>query len=311
MGGSRRKKPVTIRGPGFAQRRGLEVDDLETLRSDTKEDAFDDLIEDWNNKIMAFAVVDISQVNFSPTGAEVQLKGPIFDSPRGKSFKSSKYFNLSDRYTLVFGELDCSCFTFVNSMISNHVDSSQLDFEFKKDLAGPAVSDEDLRTAGFVGFTLRAYLNPTTATYAKLTILLFPLNMEQLLSQNPLAVSPYFPGISFAAPEIPFLPHFNDLLDGEPCGLPFLPALISEAPFNEDDRPATAELIGSMAALLRTVAVPEAKAGISQTAARWEEIRLQGEPALKQSQAELLSPDQDQAPPPPGGRLRPLISFGY
>ena len=73
MGGSRKKKPVTILGPGFSQNRLLEVENIEALRSESREDAFEDLIEEWNGKIMAFTLIDISQMNFSPTGAKVQL----------------------------------------------------------------------------------------------------------------------------------------------------------------------------------------------------------------------------------------------
>ena len=180
--GPRKKKPATIRGPGFNQDRQLDAEDLELLRTDTKEEAFDNLLDEWNGKITAFVLIEISQVNFSPTNSEVQLMGPIFDAPRGKSFKSAKYFELTDRFTLVFQELDCSAFTFVNGLASNHVDSSQLDFEFRHELAGPAISDETLRDAGFRGFTLRAFLAPTTSNHAKLSILLYPLNLEDLVA---------------------------------------------------------------------------------------------------------------------------------
>ena len=82
------------------------------------EEAFDTLVDEWNEKILAFVAIEISQTNFSPVRGEIQLKGPIFDGME-HPFKSSKLFQLTNKYTIVFGKLECSAFTFVNGTVSN------------------------------------------------------------------------------------------------------------------------------------------------------------------------------------------------
>ena len=263
------------------------------------EEAFDTLVDEWNEKILAFVAIEISQTNFSPVRGEIQLKGPIFDG-KDHPFKSSKLFQLTNKYTIVFGKLECSAFTFVNGTVSNFLDSAEVDFEFRDENKKP-VSEEALEAAGYQGFALRAFLLPTTPTYAKLSILLYHVGLDDLLNQNPKAVAPHFPGVLLVSHEIPFLPTHRDFFGDAYCGLPFTPALISEAEFTEEDRPATEELIASLSALMRNVFIPEARLSVSHSAPRWAAILEKGEDALRKEAPVLIWPDPISTQTAPGG----------
>ena len=295
--------PSTIQSKWFAKKAVLSVKDLELIRAESIEEAFDSLIGDsWNGGICSYLTVDISQNNQVPVSSNFVIKGPIFDN-KEKAFKTSKFFNLGSPGYLVFANLDCSLFQFHNGLTSNYVDSSEIPFEYRLEKDSDSLPIEDVE--GYPGFCLRASAYPTEANWVRLTILLFPKDVDALLDTCDSVTSPAWPGVTFASELIPLDPSPGDFFSGPSRGLPVVPALISEAPFTEEAFPSTTAIIASVSATLRAVTIPESKSNFSQLGPRWANIVSEGNNALKPGVPDLLWPEPAQPMEVPPGSQYP------
>ena len=296
--------PTTIQSKWFTKKSPLNLNDLENIRADSPEDSFDVLFGDrWNGGIVSYLTVDISQNNQTPIGSNFYLKGPIFQD-KEKLFKSPKFFTIDEQFYLAFSNLDCSIFEFHNGLVSNYVDSTEISFELRKEKHSESFEPEDL--TGYPGFSLRAFASPVEANWARLSILLYPADVDSLLELCDAASSPWWPGIPIFSELIPLGPSPGDFFTGPSRGLAVVPALISAAGFTEASRPTTTAILGSVSATLRAVSTPETKTNVTQLHPRWNSIKAEGESALKSSIPDLLWPEPEFPMTAPQGRHHPL-----
>ena len=294
--------PTAIQNAWFERTAPLSTDDLEGIRANTEDEAFDLLIGDhWNGGIISYLTIDISQNNQTPVGSSFNLKGNIF-ADKEKIFKSTKFFNLTEPLYISFSNLDCMAFNFHNSgLVSNYVDSSEFSFEFRKEKQSEEFPLEDV--TDFPGFSLRAYAAPTEANWVRLTIHLYPLDVDSLLEYCDSTISPWWPGVSFFSELIPLNPAPTGFFDGPSRGLAVVPALVSAAPFSDDSKPTTTAIIASISATLRTACFPESKTNVTQLLPRWTSIKSEGANALKTFSPDLLWPEPALPLEPPQGRI--------
>ena len=302
MGRPKRKKPAEIRSELFTKEHSLNSRDLECVRSETEEEAFNLLVPGWTGKIIAYMGLYLKPDNLSASEVVIITKGFLFeDQPRVHA--ASKFFNLKTPLQVVFSTLDCGKFTFNASLTSDLVDSSNFDFWFRVNRDSDPLGDAEAKAAGFKGFALRAFLQPTsitTNTWLRLTVVLFPAAKDQLIADNPAANSPLFPGISLFSQEIQMAPRTTDLFPGKRTGLPILPALISSTPFSDAAYLPTDLIIGYVAATLRDVTVPNCALHAGNLSHQWATIARDGAEALRPTSSDILwpaAPSQPEATP--------------
>ena len=242
--------------------------------------------------------------NTQPDNAEVVLKGSIFrDSSR--VLGASKFFELNSPLQFVLGALNCGKFRFNNTLVSEPVDSAHFPFWFRVNRDSEALSLEEVTEKGFKGFTLRAYLAPssiTNHTWMRLTILLFPAPLTSFLDNNPHASSPYFPGITIFSDLIALGPRTKDLFPDKKIGSPIVPGIISSEPFTENTaHPTTASLAACISAVLRSAYTPNAHMTANSLLAKWTTIRTDGESALTITPLAVIWPEADNPVEPPEG----------
>ena len=298
MGRPKRKKVVEIRNDGFNKRDELNARDLESIRTETEEEAFSVLIPGWQGKIISYITLYLRPDNITADRTFLVLKGLIFDE-EPIILGATRFFELSSPLQFVIRDLDCGKFSFANSLVSDYVDGENFDFWFRKDRNSDKLSLEEATTAGFQGFALRAFLSPTSitsCTWLRLTICLYPATRDTLLAENQMAASPLFPGISIFSKEIPLAPKASDLFPNKEAGLPVMPALISCSPFEEGFYPSTSSIIFYVASTLRAVSIPNCSLNVSNLLNNWQKLRLEGSSALRETAQEVCWP---AAPPPP------------
>ena len=125
----------------------------------------------------------------------------------------------------------------------------------------------------YLSFTVRAFVIPTGDTYAKISLLLFPLPKDMLITNHPQSGNPCFPGITLFSGEFPLLPRSTERPLLKKWGCPLAPDLIPSADLEDAaNTPRTPLLRSAIAQVLRKVIRPDAKLNNANLIARWNEI---------------------------------------
>lgn len=207
-----------------------------------------------------------------------------------KVISGNKIWSFEEPLSLKISGLDCGIFKFSGQLTSELLDHSKVGYSFSKK-KGEQVDLEGIQGAGFNGFCLRAYIVPTASTKANLWIVIYPGSAEDLTTEYGGATNPRWPGILLSKSEIKLGPVYNSIFD-EACGTPVLPAIILGSPLSSVAVvPATKELVGRQAALLRTAIIPETKSSRSAMIERWEQIQEEGDRQFKKNTVDPIWPD--------------------
>ena len=168
---------------------------------------------------------------------------------------------------------NATIFNFEDSLTSDLIDSSGVPHSFSN---GESILEEyQLEELGITGFCLRAVIMPTQETFAKISLVLLPLPLEELLNTHPLAENPLFPAISLSSlGEFAMGPPAAGLQRQNPWGFPFWPLLVTPTDFSSaPNLPSGTDLRACMGAILRKTCKPEAKNGPAALLKRWEEVK--------------------------------------
>ena len=270
------------------------------MRAETISEAFDLIVSNWRGKLIGFIALILKPDNSGLADVQLVLKGDMF-ADNHKLLGASKFFEFNAPLQLVIESMDCANLVFNNSLVSDYLDSSQLKFHFKKDRTSPALTAIEALAAGFRGFSVRAYLQPTAEARLKISVSLYPSSLVELQESHPLVGSPYFPGISLGFITFPFPPKCREIFVDGNYGLPILPALISEIPFMPGNpHPSTSQLIAAIAATMRNVHIPTTSLNRGNLLPLWESLKTSRDTGLKITKADLVWPmpqderDQDE-----------------
>lgn len=266
----RRLPPAISAASGFDSPRDLSTDDFALLTCEDKENIPLVLLQgaNWNRGAVCTFLISLSPDNNRVSTAELHTFGSLFTE---KSVNVATYWPSALATSLSISIPDLSVFNF-NGLISNYVNSSEVGFLFSKD--GEPLTRDLLQENGVSEFCLRAYIYPTSTTYARLQLLLYPFS-EAELALNPLYLDERFPGMQFYSYEVPMSPSpaFSPLR--QPWGFPVVPAICPGSPWDENSSgPSGANLRLALSSLLRTARLPEVKMKRSGLLSRIQEIQL-------------------------------------
>lgn len=301
-----KKGPTVISGKEFDSGDELTLETVSSWRVDSHDRAAETLLNEWDGSIIGLLGVTLSGDNRAIHNSTFLLQGTLYHTP--KVVQANKFWKLpqNTEHEVIFSDIPCSLFKFTNSMVSNLVDSTDIEYSIRPVGKHPMVGTE-LDDISFRGFALRAYIWPTHPNWAKITVLLYPLPKDKLLAAHPLSVHAAFPGITAFSHTFPLGPP---TLPGKKYGFPFTPAITPGASFGEfPNHPPAEEFIATTSALLRKTTYPEIKINHVHLQKRWEELSRPGSnPSSLKSQAlTLVWPSPIVSVPVSQGRLVALF----
>ena len=292
--------PPLIRSEAFIGTDDLTWNDLEALRVGNRNEAADKLISNWSGGLVGMTFFILSNDSRKVSDVEFGLVGQLYeDAP--KAISTNKFFPGSNA-KLVLQDLDMAVFKFRNSLSSNIVDCSELNYSYKQHLQGPDLTPDAARDLGLGGFSLRAHILPTLENYAKVELVCFPLPAEALLDQHPLAKDPRFPGIQLTAVgQIIIEPGQGDIIGERSWGQPTLPAMIRATPFTSNSPlPPSSLLRQAFGALFCSASKPTLKQNCKFLLEQWALIQTEGVEALKTLPLDVAWPPPQAAFPQQG-----------
>ena len=301
---SNKRKPTPIAGEGFRNSCSLTHADIKKLIVNTPEDA-SSLFPGWERGVAIGLVCHLSNDNQKISNCTPIVLGDMFPHPNQRKLVSlNAAWQKLPNLQISLGTIDCANFKFKTGMVSDFIDSAELDFYFISD--GNRLSDADCQANDLFGFCVRLHIVPSTQEYAKLFLVMYPDPLADLIAGNPLAEDGRFPGLKLHSGEYPFLPLSRTLL-GKAWGSPLAPAIITGS-VDTEMLPTGTHLKAAISATLRLAVKPEIKAGHSTLKPRWSEIRESGESALISNSLELIWPQQGDLSAAQQGRTASFLT---
>ena len=227
----RKKTPTipTIAGEGFRGKEDLNVADLKKLAVDSfNKEALKKLTPDWSGEVAGMIGITLSNDNRRSIDGRFVLLGSLCTEKRVNAGKFWNQMDLPgtsnshpDSLSLCFSIPDCEIFKFPGGgLVSEYVDGDALPHTFYR---GDVIVQKENLPDSYLGFAVRAFVMPTRDTYAKISLLLFPLPKDMLIANHPLSGNPCFPGITLFSGEFPLLPRSADRPLLKKWGCPIAP----------------------------------------------------------------------------------------
>lgn len=312
MGKKKTAAIPTIGGDGFKGKEDLTRDDVKKLVVEGfGKNSMTALTTDWSGDVAGLIVVSLSNDNKRIVEGRFCLIGSLCSN---KKVSAGKFWNVLDQTTgqphpstsaeppvpgseadppqpwyLTFSVPDCEVFRFTDGgMISEAVDGDRFPHVFHR--GDTEVSEENL-PEGYLGFSLKAFVTPTRETFAKITILLFPLARDLLSSAHPHSGNCMFPGLTLFSGEFPLIPRSAALPLQKKWGCPIAPAIIPGMDLEESAHfPRSPLLRAAVAQVLRKAVKHEAKQNHPNLMQRWAEISEHGASRIKDLQLDQIWP---------------------
>ena len=283
-----------IRSPAFAEPCDLNPDDLASLSVDSTSDFAPVLLSEvnWNGGALGCLSATLTGDNERVECTTFHLLGELWSN---KVFNVSSFWPTEEATTLTLSLDDLTVFTFPEgSLVSNYVCSSELTYSFSQN--GSIITEENFTTAKISDFCLRAFAHPTTDSFAKIIILIYPCSLATLASY-PSFQDTRFPGIKLANAEIPLAPIPTLSPLQRSWGFPLACAIFPGSDWSEaPGRPLGSRLRVALSELLRSACLPEAKSNHAGFLLRLQEIETSGDSSLISKLPSLLWPPADEPP---------------
>lgn len=297
MGKKKSPKVPSITGEGFKGKRDLNLDDLKKIAVESfNKDAIKKLVPDWSGEVAGIVGLTLSNDNSRSIDGRFVLLGSLCSEKR---ISAGKFWSQMDvpgtsgvqpeTLSLCYSIPDCEIFKFPNGgLVSEYVDGDAVPHSFVR---GDTQVQEDDLPDSYLGFAIRAFIVPTRETYAKLSVLLYPLTKDMLASNHPLSDNPGFPGITLFSGEFPLLPRSLERPLMKNWGCPITPAIIPGADLDGSaNMPRTPLIRAAVAQIMRKAVRPDAKLNYAHLIPRWNEIFEHGISKLKEYQLDALWP---------------------
>ena len=294
MGKKRTPAVPTISGDGFKGSAELSVEDLRKLTVEGfGKESLTNITTDWSGEIAGLVGLTLSPDNGRVIDGRFLLIGSLC---RDKRVGAGKFWRLggqnqpeAEPLTFSFTIDDCEILKFPNGgLTSEIIDGDAVKHDFYR---GNVLVQKDSMPDSYMGFSLRAYITPTRETYAKITLILYPLAKDMLTATHPMSEYLAFPGLTLFAGEFPLIPKSSAPPLSKSWGCPFAPAIIPGTDWNDSSScPRTPLLRAAVAQIMRKALRPEAKANHPALLQRWEEISEHGTSSLKDLQLDQIWP---------------------
>ena len=275
---SRRDPPVEITSPRFEQRDKLTANDLKRVVAPSFATAAAALIEGWKKEPVLMVGLHLSPENDQVNNSTALVQGLLYKST--KTLDVQKIWATKANWHLKLEPLDLAKFDIGGVLVSDFLDSPEIEHSFIDRAQGGLVSNDDLTIESISGFCLRIFLSPMTSKTASLTVLIFPLPKTTLMADYRLAEKHSFPGIVITRAEITMGPQTKTITD-KIYGSPLMPVLVPTNPITSNTViPEMCQLAGGIAALLQRVGAPDCKNNHKTLKESWDAIKKDGESRL-------------------------------
>ena len=274
-----------FKDPAFEGKEEISVDDLRKVVVRSFEEAPDLMYENWDGTPVVFCGLTLSHGNSIIKEAAPVTMGEI----PGQIFPAVNLWDLEEEIYLRFEAINLTKFIFKDIMISELVDHTDIKYSVvnKNDVVVP---DEDLKSLGFPGFSLRLFLEPLNVTTIKLSVLCYPLNLNELKKSHPQIENPSFPGTLLHQMSVVLGVTTSDLINTK-FGSPILPIIKLSKPLADKDRiPSSRDITAALSVTFRSVTVPEMKSDVESLLARWEEIKEKGVGSIRELKPDNIWP---------------------
>ena len=277
-----------IRSAAFADPCDLSPDDLIALSVDSASDLAQILLPNvnWNGGAVGCLSATLTADNERVESASFHLLGELW---MDKVFNVSNFWPTTTATSLNLSLEDLTVFSFPEgSLVSNYVCSTELDYSFSQ--GSSTIMREDFDAAFLSEFCLRAFAHPTTDSFAKIVIMIYPCSLATLTAY-PLFQDSRFPGIRLSDVEIPLAPIPTLSPLQKSWGFPLACAIFPGSDWTEaPGRPLGYRLRVALSELLRSACLPEAKATHASLLQRLQDISSSGDSLLTSKFPTLLWP---------------------
>ena len=287
-----KKKQAVIRNKAFAGTAELTANDYKRLVVENFAEAANTLVEEYSGYPIAIPVVSLSQDNTRIENATLVMCGTHFDQT-GKVIQANRLWPIKEPVKLHIHPIQLEKFQFQGGMVSELLDSTEIEFTLVPEKEDSTITDEILAEQGITGFTLRMFVTPINGYTARATTMIYPLQVEELLDEYPSATCPQFPGICLDRCEVELGVRASHVLD-KCYGQPIAPAIVVQSPLRTStNTPSSGELSATLSGLLHRVVVPESKTAIKGLRDRWQAISENGDEQLRVILPDTLWPEKE------------------
>ena len=261
MPSGRKGRPTSvpsIRSPsGFDDPINLSLEDIKSL-SITNPDDIDDILlprAAWNGGALGVFCLSLTPDNERILNASMLLQGSLLEA---KTLNVTSLWANTEDVSLSITLDDLTFLSFPpGSLVSDYLPSTEFERTFTK--SGIVLDPNQLTDAGVSEFCIRGHVYPSTDTFAKIVLTIYPMNITDLM-KNPLHSDHRFPGMSIETLEFQLgpTPMLSPL--AKPWGFPIVPCIMPGSPFNiAPSFPSGDEIRRALASLLRTATIPDVK----------------------------------------------------
>ena len=299
MPSNKTSTPINISSPDFGGQEKLEFIDIQDWVvhgwGEATKTTLDDL--EWDGDVIMGGGLDLSPDNSKVVGGRVFLQGELLKSP--KEIRANKLWEKVDKELKISYSIeDAATLTFSSgTLVGDFVDCKDMSWQVVEKRHGEL---SELEPADYIArqieeFCIRPYLIPLSAERVKLRIMIYPVSKDRLQTDYPLSEKASFPGLELTTLELPLFP-LTKQQSGKEWGCPLIPMILLGAEGEDQPNlPSNREMSSSIAAIMRTVVVPDVKRDSKSLARAWKDIRESGPSRLKERLPELIWP----LPPPP------------
>lgn len=285
-----KKGQQIIKDDNFKTVKSLTVNEAKRLTI-SEESECTSLVENWDQISPLFVpVLELSNDNQRVKNATVVLKGKVY--AEAKCVQGAKLWDMEENIQLKISEIDLTLFKFNGTLQSEILDHTLVDYSFHKK-KGEEIEPEIIQQMGFEGFSLRAFIVPTSGAISNLIISIYPFPVESVEEIYPHAKNPKFPCIGASEMDIDMGIKASTILDN-PVGTPILPGIIPGSPLSKvPNIPNTTEIISRLSSLMRTALLPEVRSSRSALFNWYDSIEEKGPENLKSGALENVWPEPE------------------
>ena len=253
---ARRKKLSTIKSTsGFSNPTNLTLEELSQITITSTEDISTTLLPNinWNEGAIGTLCLSLSSDNQNVAAGNLVLLGSLFNS---KTFNAGNFWTCSQPTSLTLSLPNLSIFTFPDgSLTSDYAPSSDFNYSFSQN--NSTLQPTDLIASNITDFCLRAFVYPTSDSFARILILLYP-SAEDSLATFPLYLDPRFPGIKLCDYEFPLAPAGPCSPLGRYWGFTLVPAVLPGSTWSPlSPLPTGLCLRSALTSILRSAVLPD------------------------------------------------------
>ena len=275
-----------IEDSAFDGEESITVSDLQRVAVRSFHEAPQKIYSNWDGTPTVFCGLTLSDDH-----TYIEKKNPVLlGNIPAQTFSTANLLNLKEEYEIRFEDLDLEQFVFNSSMTSDLIDFHNINYTFINN-KGDLVAEEELKGQGFLGFSLRMFLQPISVTIITIIIVLYPLGVEEMKKAHPLYDNPSFPGILLHQIEANLGIPTSDLIYTK-FGSPILPLIQSSTPLESYDQiPSSRQICAAISNVLRSITIPETKSSQELLSERWNEIKVKGESSFRHFTPDMLWPE--------------------